>query len=75
MTLFIEPGSPWEKGDIESFNGRLRDELLNGEIFDTVREARVENVMNLGFVSHTRILHYEAPYGEETRSDRPCSAG
>lgn len=40
-TLFIEPGSPWENGYIESFNGKLRDELLNGEIFDTVLEARV----------------------------------
>ena len=40
-TLFIEPGSPWENGYIESFNGKLRDELLNGEIFDTVIEARI----------------------------------
>jgi transposase InsO family protein len=40
-TLFIEPGSPWENGYIESFNGKLRDELLNGEIFDTIGEARV----------------------------------
>jgi transposase InsO family protein len=39
-TLFIEPGSPWENGYIESFNGKLRDELLNGEIFDTILEAR-----------------------------------
>ena len=40
-TLFIEPGSPWENGYIESFNGKLRDELLNGEIFDTPFEAKV----------------------------------
>jgi putative transposase len=40
-TLFIEPGSPWENGYIESFNGKLRDELLNGEIFDTLLEAKV----------------------------------
>jgi len=40
-TLFIEPGSPWENGYVESFNGKLRDELLNGEIFDTILEARV----------------------------------
>ncbi len=40
-TLFIESGSPWENGYIESFNGKLRDELLNGEIFDTILEARV----------------------------------
>ncbi len=41
QTLYIAPGSPWENGYIESFNGRLRDELLNGEIFETVLEARV----------------------------------
>ncbi len=40
-TLFIEPGSPWENGYVESFNGRLRDELLNGEIFTTLLEAKV----------------------------------
>ena len=40
-TLFIEPGSPWENGYNESFNGKLRDELLNGEIFFTLTEAEV----------------------------------
>jgi transposase InsO family protein len=40
-TLFIEPGSPWENGYIESFNGKLRDELLNGEIFFTLKEAQI----------------------------------
>jgi len=40
-TLFIEPGSPWENGYNESFNGKLRDELLNREIFYTLREAQV----------------------------------
>ena len=40
-TAFIEPGSPWENGYIESFNARLREELLNGEIFYTLREAQV----------------------------------
>ena len=40
-TLFIEPGSPWENGYIESFNGKMRDELLNREIFTTLEEARV----------------------------------
>jgi putative transposase len=41
MTVFIEPGSPWQNAWIESFNGRLRDELLNGELFDNLLEARV----------------------------------
>jgi putative transposase len=40
-TLFIEPGSPWENGYIESFNGKMRDELLNREIFTTLTEAKV----------------------------------
>ena len=40
-TLYIEPGSPWENGYVESFNGRLRDEILNGEFFYTVTEAKV----------------------------------
>jgi len=40
-TLFIEPGSPWENGYIESFNGKLRDKLLNREIFTTLTEAKV----------------------------------
>jgi len=40
-TLFIEPGSPWENGYIESFNGKLRDELLEREIFTTLKEAKV----------------------------------
>ncbi len=40
-TLFIEPGSPWENGYIESFNSKPRDELLNGEVFTTLTEARI----------------------------------
>ena len=40
-TLFIEPGSPWENGYVESFNGKLRDELLNGEVFYTLKEAQI----------------------------------
>ena len=40
-TLFIEPDSPWENGNCESFNSELSDELLNGEMFATLREAQV----------------------------------
>jgi transposase InsO family protein len=40
-TLFIEPGSPWENGYIESFNGKMRDELLDREIFTNLDEAKV----------------------------------
>ena len=40
-TAYIEPGSPWESGYCESFNGRMRDEMLNGEIFYSLREAQL----------------------------------
>ena len=40
QTAYIEPGSPWENGYCESFNGKLRDELLDGEIFYSLKEAR-----------------------------------
>jgi len=40
-TLFIEPGSPWKNGYNESFNGKLRDEVLNREIFYTLKEAQM----------------------------------
>jgi transposase InsO family protein len=41
QTAYIEPGSPWENGYCESFNARFRDELLNGEIFYSLREAQI----------------------------------
>ena len=41
QTIFIEPGSPWENGYNESFNSKLRDELLNAEIFTTLYEVQV----------------------------------
>jgi putative transposase len=40
-TLYIEPGSPWENGYVESYIGKLRDELLNGETLDTLMKANV----------------------------------
>ena len=40
-TAYIEPGSPWEKGYCESFNARFRDELLNGAVFYSLREAQI----------------------------------
>ena len=40
-TAYIEPGSPWENGSCESFNSKLRDELLNGEIFYSLTEAKI----------------------------------
>ena len=40
-TMYITPGSPWENGFVESFNGTMANELLNREIFDTLHEAKV----------------------------------
>ncbi len=48
--LFIEPGSPWENGYVESFNGKLRDELLNGELFNALHDDQV-------LVEHWRCHH------------------
>ena len=41
QTAYITPGSPWENGYIESFNARLWDEFLNGEVFYTLQEAKI----------------------------------
>ena len=41
QTAYIEPGSPWENGYVESFNGKLRDELLSTEVFNSLAEAKV----------------------------------
>ena len=41
QTAYITPGCPWKNGYIETFNARLRDELLNGEIFDTLHDAKI----------------------------------
>jgi len=68
-TLFIEPGSPWENGYVESFNGKLRDELLNGEIFDTLLEARtVIGAWRMDYNRHRphSSLGYRPPAPEAT---------
>jgi transposase InsO family protein len=39
--LYIEPGSPWENGYVESFNGKMREQFLNGELFYTLHEAQI----------------------------------
>ena len=56
-TAYIEPGSPWENGFIESFNARLRDELLDGEIFYTLNEAQIV------IESWRRFYNTERPHG------------
>jgi transposase InsO family protein len=76
-TLFIEPGSPWENGYVESFNGKLRDELLNREVFETLWEAKV--LIERWRVEYNTIrphssLGYRAPAPEVRPRQNPTSA-
>lgn len=63
QTAYIEPGSPWENGYVESFNARLRDELLNGEIFYSLREAQ--------FIIETWRHHYNTKRPHSALGYRP----
>jgi transposase InsO family protein len=62
-TVYIEPESPWENGYGESFNGRFRDELLNGEIFYSLREAQI-------IIEEWR-KHYNTKRPHSALGDRP----
>ena len=62
-TAYIAPGSPWENGYVESFNARLRDELLNGEIFYSLREAQI--------VIESWRRHYNAVRPHQSLGYRP----
>ena len=76
-TLFIEPGSPWENGYVESFNGKLADELLEREVFYTLAEAKV-------LIERWRVLYntirphsalgYRPPAPEAIFPAEACSA-
>ena len=71
-TLYIAPGSPWENGCVESFNGKLRDELLKRESFDTVLEAKVlveRWRQDCNTIRPHSALGYRPPAPE---SRRPC---
>jgi putative transposase len=75
-TAYIEPGSPWENGYCESFNSNLRDELLNGEIFYTLKEATViiENWRrHYNTVRPHSSLAYRPPAPEVFMPARPAS--
>jgi len=75
-TAYIEPGSPWENGYCESFNSKLRDELLDGEIFYTLEEARViiENWRrHYNEVRPHSSLGYKPPAPEVLISTRPAA--
>ena len=69
-TLYIEPGSPWENGYNESFNGKLRDESLNREIFDTLKEAQIlieRWRQEYNTIRHHSALGYRPPAPEAIR--------
>lgn len=78
-TAYIMPGSPWENGYCESFNSKLRDELLNGEIFYTLKEAKIiieSWRQHYNSVRPHSSLGYEAPAPEATvwpRQNGPAS--
>jgi transposase InsO family protein len=79
-TLFIAPGSPWENGYVESFNGKLRDELLTGELFLSLGEARwIIDRWQLDY-NHHRLhssIDYQTPAAFAARcssSDRPTAS-
>jgi putative transposase len=76
-TLFIEPGSPWENGYVESFNGKLRDELLEREIFYSLSEARV--LIEMWREHYNRVrphssLGYRPPAPEAIAAGPPSAA-
>ena len=75
MTLFVGPGSLWKNGDIESFNGKLRNELFNGEIFDTVLEATIQTERRKN--QHNTVRPHRSPDGRppapENYTTRPVA--
>ena len=77
QTLFIEPCSPWENGYIESFNSKLRDELLNGETFETMREAKVlieRWRVNYNTIRPHSALGYQPSAPDTDQQHKPASA-
>jgi transposase InsO family protein len=73
-TAFIEPGSPWENGYVESFNGKLRDELLNAKVFNSLAEAKVlieQWRMHYNTVRPHSALRYRPPAPEVLMTASP----
>jgi len=76
-TLYIAPGSPWENGSCESFNSRLRDELLNRELFTSLMEAKVVSENDRLGYNHRRqhsALGYQTPAAFAAACDEAGSA-
>ena len=70
-TLYIEPGSPWENGYCESFNSKLRDEFLNGEIFYSMKELRV---LAERFRVHYNTVRPHSSLGYRPPAPQACQA-
>ena len=76
-TLYIEPGSPWENGYVESFNGKLRDELLDREIFYTLQEVQILTEQYRQTYNRIRphsSLNYRPPAPQAVLSPEPVTA-
>jgi transposase InsO family protein len=73
-SLYIEPGSPWENGVNESFNGWLRDELFNGELFSSLGEAKVATEDDRLEYNHRRP-HSSLGYGTPAEFAAGCREG
>jgi len=73
-TLYIAPGSPWENPYSESFNSRLRDELLNREVFDTLKEAKVL-IEDYRLEYNHRRPHSSLAYSTPAAYAARCAAG
>jgi len=71
-TAYIERGSPWENGYIESFNARLRDELLDGEIFYTLREAQNRHRELAAALQHDQAARIARIQAASTGGIYPC---
>ncbi|HUW09747.1 MAG TPA: transposase [Anaerolineae bacterium] len=74
-SLYVEPGSPWQTGYLESFHGEIRDELLAREVFDTLLEAKVSMVHWRRHYSQVRphsFLGYRPLSAEAVLSRRQC---
>ena len=75
QTLYIEPGSPWENGYIESFNGKLRDVLLDREVFSTLLEVKVlteQHRQTYNRIRPHRSLGYRPPAPETVLPPNPA---